>query len=153
MNSNDVYLHDYCSNDLNLYKFTWTWIIFGVFFRRSFGVGTWMQILLVWVFLANLNGQHVGMLFALLHRGNTHQPPMNEYYKHPTLNITKTMPSSITILLCICSLRITFTSLTIGATLRVCLFGGEIGWMENFGKKMGRKTFLECVWLDGEEGK
>ena len=38
-------------------------------------------------------------------------------------------------------------------TLRVCLFGGEIGWMENFGEKIGRKTFLECVWLGGEEGK
>ena len=38
-------------------------------------------------------------------------------------------------------------------TLRVCLFGGEIGWMENFGEKMGRKTFLECIWLGGEERK
>ena len=37
--------------------------------------------------------------------------------------------------------------------LMMCLFGGEIGWMENFGEKMGRKTFLKCVWLDGEEGK
>ena len=36
---------------------------------------------------------------------------------------------------------------------RVCLFGGEIGWMKNFEEKMGRKTFLECVWLDGEEEK
>ena len=36
-------------------------------------------------------------------------------------------------------------------TFRVCLFGGEIGWMENFGKKMGRETFLECVWLGGED--
>ena len=36
---------------------------------------------------------------------------------------------------------------------RVCLFGGEIGWMKNFKEKMGRKTFLECVWLGGEEGK
>ena len=26
-----------------------------------------------------------------------------------------------------------------------CLFEGEIGWIENFGKKIGRKTFLECV--------
>ena len=25
--------------------------------------------------------------------------------------------------------------------------------MENFGEKIGRKTFLECVWLDEEEGK
>ena len=24
---------------------------------------------------------------------------------------------------------------------RVCLFGGEIEWMENFREKMGRKTF------------
>ena len=29
--------------------------------------------------------------------------------------------------------------------LRVCLFSGEIEWMENFEEKMGRKTFLECV--------
>ena len=36
-------------------------------------------------------------------------------------------------------------------TRRVCLFGGGIGWMENFGEKMGRKTFLECVWLGGEK--
>ena len=36
-------------------------------------------------------------------------------------------------------------------TFRVCLFGGKIGWMENFGKKMGRETFLECVWLGGED--
>ena len=26
-------------------------------------------------------------------------------------------------------------------SLKVCLFRGEIGWMENFGEKMGRKTF------------
>ena len=24
---------------------------------------------------------------------------------------------------------------------RMCLFGGEIEWMENFREKMGRKTF------------
>ena len=36
-------------------------------------------------------------------------------------------------------------------TFRVCLFGWEIGWMENFGKKMGRETVLECVWLGGED--
>ena len=36
-------------------------------------------------------------------------------------------------------------------TFRVCLFGGKIGWMENFGKKMGRETVLECVWLGGED--
>ena len=29
--------------------------------------------------------------------------------------------------------------------LRVCLFGGEKGWMKNFGEKMGRKTALEYV--------
>ena len=34
--------------------------------------------------------------------------------------------------------------------LRVCLFGDEIEWMENFGEKMGRKIFFECV---GEERK
>ena len=33
------------------------------------------------------------------------------------------------------------------------LFGGETVWMENFGEKMGKKTFLECVWLGKEEGK
>ena len=27
-------------------------------------------------------------------------------------------------------------------SLKVCLFGGEIGWMKNFEEKMGRKTFL-----------
>ena len=31
---------------------------------------------------------------------------------------------------------------------RVYLFGGEIGWMKNFGKKMERKTFLVGVWLE-----
>ena len=35
----------------------------------------------------------------------------------------------------------------------VCLFKGEIGWMENLGEKMGRKTFFEYVWLGGDEGK
>ena len=39
-----------------------------------------------------------------------------------------------------------------GQSYRMCLFGGEIGWMENFREKMGRKTFLECVWL-GKENK
>ena len=38
-------------------------------------------------------------------------------------------------------------------SLRVCLFESEIGRMENFEEKIGRKTFLECVWLSGEEGK
>ena len=33
------------------------------------------------------------------------------------------------------------------------LFRDEIGWMENFGEKMGMKTFLECIWLGGEEEK
>ena len=37
--------------------------------------------------------------------------------------------------------------------LMVCLFEGKIRWMENFGKKMGMKTFLKCVWLGGGEGK
>ena len=37
--------------------------------------------------------------------------------------------------------------------LRVCLFGSEIGWMENFGKKMRKKTFLVGVWLEEGEGK
>ena len=36
---------------------------------------------------------------------------------------------------------------------RVCSFRGEIRWIKNFGKKMRRKTFLECVWLGGEKGK
>ena len=35
----------------------------------------------------------------------------------------------------------------------MCLFGCEIGWMENFEEKMERKTFLKCVWLGGEEKK
>jgi len=30
-------------------------------------------------------------------------------------------------------------------TLKVCLFGGETWWMENFEEKMRMKTFLECV--------
>ena len=38
-------------------------------------------------------------------------------------------------------------------TFRVCLFGDEIGYMENFGGKMERKTFLECVWFGGEDEK
>ena len=38
--------------------------------------------------------------------------------------------------------------------LRVCLFGGEIGWMENFGEKMGRKTFLSMFgWVGRKENK
>ena len=39
------------------------------------------------------------------------------------------------------------------SSLRVCLFRGEIEWMENFREKMGIKTFLECVWLSGKKGK
>ena len=39
------------------------------------------------------------------------------------------------------------------STFRVCLFGGEIELMENFGEKIGMKTFLECVWLGGKEEK
>ena len=31
----------------------------------------------------------------------------------------------------------------------MCLFKGEIEWMENFGEKMERKIFWECVWLGG----
>ena len=39
-------------------------------------------------------------------------------------------------------------------SLRVCLFGGEIWWMENFGKKMGRKTFWSVFgWMEREENK
>ena len=37
--------------------------------------------------------------------------------------------------------------------LRVCLFRGEIGWIESFGEKIGRETFLDCVWLCEKEGK
>ena len=36
----------------------------------------------------------------------------------------------------------------------VCLFGGEIGWMENFREKMGRKTFLSVFgWVGRKENK
>ena len=39
-------------------------------------------------------------------------------------------------------------------TLRMCLFGGEIGWMENFEEKMGRKTFLSVFsWVGRNENK
>ena len=34
--------------------------------------------------------------------------------------------------------------------LRVYLLGGEIWLMENFGEKMERETFLECIWLGGK---
>ena len=36
--------------------------------------------------------------------------------------------------------------------LRVCLFGGKIGWMENVGKKMEKKIFFR-VCLVGWEGR
>ena len=29
----------------------------------------------------------------------------------------------------------------------MCLFGGEIGWMKNFGEKIGEKMDLCVVWL------
>ena len=33
-------------------------------------------------------------------------------------------------------------------TIRVCLFGGEIRWTENFGEKIGRNTFLSVFgWM------
>ena len=35
----------------------------------------------------------------------------------------------------------------------MCLFGGEIGWIENFGENMGMKAFFVGVWLEGGEGK
>ena len=38
--------------------------------------------------------------------------------------------------------------------LRVYLFAGEISWMENFGEKMGRKTFLSMFgWMGRKENK
>lgn len=49
--------------------------------------------------------------------------------------------------------RTVYLTLAAYAFPRSCLFGGEIGKMKNFGEKMGRKFFLECVWLVGEEGK
>ena len=49
------------------------------------------------------------------------------------------------------SLTWAFPSLS---SLRVCLFGGEIGWMKNFGKKMGRKTFWSVFgWMGRKENK
>ena len=38
-----------------------------------------------------------------------------------------------------------------GYGLRVCLFGGKIWWMENFGEKMGMKTFLSMFGLVGRK--
>ena len=37
--------------------------------------------------------------------------------------------------------------------LKVCLFGGEIGRMENFGEKIEKKMNLCVVWLVGGERK
>ena len=58
---------------------------------------------------------------------NTHEKKLNLFY--PPTNF----------------LSIHFSTPLTKWTLRVCLFGGEIGWMENFGEKIGSKTFLECV--------
>ena len=33
------------------------------------------------------------------------------------------------------------------------VFEGETKWIENFGKKIRMKTFLEHIWLGREEGK
>ena len=30
----------------------------------------------------------------------------------------------------------------------MCLLGSETDWIENFKDKIGRKTFLKCIWLD-----
>ena len=40
-------------------------------------------------------------------------------------------------------------------TFRVCLFGGEIGRMENFGEKIGIKLFFLSVfgWVGRKENK
>ena len=35
----------------------------------------------------------------------------------------------------------------------MCLLGGKIEWMKNFGQKIEMKIFFECVLLDGNEGK
>ena len=36
----------------------------------------------------------------------------------------------------------------------LCLFGGEIRWMENFREKMERKTFLNMLaWVGMKENK
>ena len=36
----------------------------------------------------------------------------------------------------------------------MCLFRGKIGWMENFGKKMGMKTFWSVFgWVEKKENK
>ena len=39
-------------------------------------------------------------------------------------------------------------------SFRVCLFGGEIGWMKNFEEKMRMKTFLSVLgWMGMKENK
>ena len=45
--------------------------------------------------------------------------------------------------------------LLLSFSLRVCLFGDEIGWIENFREKMRmrREDFLESFWLKGGEVK
>ena len=35
----------------------------------------------------------------------------------------------------------------------MCLFGGEIRWMEKLQKENWKENFFECVWLGGEEEK
>ena len=37
-------------------------------------------------------------------------------------------------------------------SFKVCLFESKIGWIENFGEKMGKKTFFE-VYLVGWGGR
>ena len=38
--------------------------------------------------------------------------------------------------------------------LRVCLFKGETGWMENFEEKIERKTFLRVFgWVERNKNK
>ena len=38
--------------------------------------------------------------------------------------------------------------------LRLCLFESKIGWMENFGEKMGRKFFLSVFgWVGKKKNK
>ena len=39
-------------------------------------------------------------------------------------------------------------------SFRVCLFGGGIRWMKNFGEKIGRKTFWSVFgWVGRKENK
>ena len=37
--------------------------------------------------------------------------------------------------------------------LRVCLFGGEIGWIEDFEKKIGKENFFEVCLVGWRERK